>query len=219
MKKLNIIYEDKHLLVVNKPCKLLTINTNQKDKITLYNEVYDYLHKKNQKVFIVNRLDKDTSGLVVFAKSTKVKKLLQDSWNKVIRKYYGVVEGVIAKSDKVESYLIENKFLQTYSTKNSKGKFAQTLYTPISNNKKFTLLEIQIMTGRKNQIRVHMQDINHPIVGDKKYGSKKYNPINRMGLHAYYLEFIHPITKQKLILQTKIPSEFVKLLNLDNITN
>ena len=212
MKKLNIVYEDKHLIVINKPSKVLTIGTNKDKNNNLYREVYDYLHKKNQKVFIVNRLDKDTSGLVVFAKSEKVKNIMQDNWDKVIRKYYAVVDGVISKEGKVESYLKETKTLLTYSSNDKSGKYAKTLYKPISHNKKYTLLEIQILTGRKNQIRVHMQDIKHPIIGDKKYGSKE-SPINRMALHAYYLEFIHPITKEIIIIEIKIPQEFRTIIN------
>jgi len=217
MKKLNILYEDKHLLVVNKPAKVLTIGTIKDKDNNLYREVYDYLHKKNQKVFIVNRLDKDTSGLVVFAKSEKVKNIMQDNWSNVLRKYYAVVEGVISKEGMVESYLKETKTLLTYSSKDKNGKYAKTLYKPILSNKKYTLLKVQILTGRKNQIRVHMQDIGHPIVGDKKYGSKE-SPLNRMALHAYFLEFSHPITKEVIKLETNMPKEFENFgVNLEKI--
>ncbi len=210
MKKLNIVYEDKFLLIVNKPAKMLTISTNKGNEPNLYSEVYDYLHKKNQKVFIVNRLDKDTSGLVVFAKNENVKYLMQNNWEHVERKYYAVVEGVIKESGMVESYLKETKTLLTYSTNDKAGKYAKTIYEIVKSNKKYTLLEINILTGRKNQIRVHMQDINHPIIGDKKYGSK-INPINRMCLHAYYLNFIHPVNKEAIVLSIPMPKEFNKL--------
>ena len=209
MKKLNIIYEDKYLLIINKPAKLLTIATNKGNEINLYNEVYDYLHKKNQKVFIVNRLDKDTSGLVMFAKSEEIKNIMQNNWKDVIRKYYAIVEGQILKEGFIESYLKETKTLLTYSTKDKSGKYAKTIYKPIISNKKYSLIEINILTGRKNQIRVHMQDIKHPIVGDKKYGSI-INPINRMCLHAYYLKFVHPKTKELIELTTDLPKEFNK---------
>ena len=212
MKKLDIVFEDKNLLVVNKPCKLLTIGTIKDKEHNLYREVYDYLHKKNQKVFIVNRLDKDTSGLVVFAKSEKIKNELQENWSNVIRKYYAIVNGNILKDGTIESYLKETKTLETYSTNDKSGKYAKTIYKPLINNKKYTLLEIDLVTGRKNQIRVHMKDINHPIVGDKKYGLKE-NPINRMALHAYYLEFVHPVSHELIKLETKIPKEFEKLVN------
>lgn len=210
MKKLNIVYEDKFLLIINKETKLLTIATNKENEHNLYSDVYNYLHKKNQKVFIVNRLDRDTSGLVIFAKSEEIKNIMQANWNEVIRKYYAVVEGQILKSGSVESYLKETKTLLTYSTKDKSGKYAKTIYNPIYSNKKYTLLDINILTGRKNQIRVHMQDISHSIVGDKKYGSR-INPINRMCLHAYYLKFMHPKTNETIELITDFPKEFNKL--------
>ena len=218
MKKLNILYEDKYLLIVNKPAKLLTIATTKDNEKNLYSEVYDYLHKKNQKVFIVNRLDKETSGVVVFAKNENIKKIMQDNWEKVERKYYALVHGVITKEGTIESYLKETKTFLTYITKDKKGKFAKTSYKPISNNTKYTLLDIEIFTGRKNQIRVQLSSINHPIVGDKKYGLKD-NPINRMCLHAYFLKFIHPVTKELIIIIDKMPNEFKKLgLNIHNAT-
>lgn len=211
MKKLNIIYEDKYLLVVNKPCKLLTISNGKENVKTLYSDVYDYLHKKNQKIFVVHRLDRDTSGLVMFAKSENVKNIMQDNWAKVVRKYYAVVEGVVRSNGKVESYLKETKTFLTYSTHDKSGKFAQTFYKPICNNKKYSLLDISITTGRKNQIRVHMQDIKHSLIGDRKYGSS-LNPINRLGLHAYYLEFKHPINNENIVLMTQIPKEFERVV-------
>lgn len=211
MKKLNIIYEDKSLLVINKPSGILTIATDKEKEKTLYHEVYEYLHKKNQKVFIVNRLDKYTSGLIIFAKNQEIKNILQTNWDKVIRKYYAVVTGTITEKGQIIQYLIEGKDLKTYITNNkNKGKKAITIYNPIINKNTYTLLDIEIKTGRKNQIRVGLSSINHPIIGDKKYASPK-NPIGRLGLHSYYLELIHPKTKQKLILETKLPKEFEKI--------
>lgn len=206
--KLDIIFEDKHILIVNKPSKKLTISTDKEKYNTLYNEVYNYLHKKNQKCFIIHRLDKETSGLIIFAKSEKAKNIMQENWEDVIRKYYAVVEGIITSNGKIESYLKETKTLYTYSTNDKvNGKYALTFYNPINNNNAYTLLDVLIKTGRKNQIRVHMNDINHPIIGDKKYNSKK-NPLGKLGLYAYYLEFNHPITKEKMIIKADIPKEF-----------
>lgn len=211
MKKLNIIYEDKSLLVINKPSGILTIATDKEKEKTLYHEVYEYLHKKNQKVFIVNRLDKHTSGLIIFAKNQEIKNILQRNWDKVIRKYYAVVTGTIKEKGQIIQYLIEEKDLKTYITNNkNKGKKAITIYNPLINKNTYTLLDIEIKTGRKNQIRVGLSSINHPIIGDKKYASPK-NPIGRLGLHSYHLELIHPKTKQKLILETKLPKEFEKI--------
>lgn len=213
--KLDIIYEDKFLIVVNKKSGLLTIGTDKEREKTLYNKVYTYLKQKHKsnKVFIVHRLDKDTSGLVVFAKSEKVKFLLQDSWENVKRLYYVIVNGVVENEhDTIKSYLKETKSLLVYSTNDKKGKLAITEYKKLNSNTKYSLLEINIKTGRKNQIRVHLNDIGHSIVGDKKYGNSKINPLNKLCLHAYYLEFIHPITNELLKLEIDYPKEFSKLI-------
>lgn len=211
MKKLNIAYEDRFILVVDKPSGLLTISTKKEKEKTLYHEVFNYLHKKNQKVFIVNRIDKDTSGLVVFAKDEETKRKLQLSWEKTIRKYYGIVIGKIINDGKIENYLYEGKDLKTYITKDkNKGKYALTLYKIIKKNNAYTLIDIEINTGRKNQIRAGLSSINHPLIGDKKYEAKK-NPIGRLGLHSYYLKFNHPKTNKTVEVISKIPKEFSKI--------
>ena len=170
MQKLKIIYEDKYLIVIDKPHNLLTIATEKEKENTLYHEVLMYEQKKHKsnKIFIVHRLDKETSGLVLFAKSIKIKELLQNNWKNVKRYYVALVSGKVNKTGEIKSYLKETKTLLTYSSKDKTGKLAITKYKPIEITDKYSLLEIQILTGRKNQIRVHMQDIGHPIVGDKK---------------------------------------------------
>lgn len=209
-KKLDIIYEDKEIIVVNKPAKKLTIATTKEQNRTLYHEVREYVKKQNpkNKIFIVHRLDKDTSGVILFAKNEKIKKLLQDNWDylTVNREYLAIIEGIPKnKKDIIKSYLMETKTLQVFSTKDSKkGKLAITEYEVLKSNKSYSLLKINIKTGRKNQIRVHMSDINHPIVGDKKYNSKT-NPLNRLGLHAKTLEIKHPITKKVMSFTAKVP--------------
>ena len=212
--KLKILYEDKSIIIISKPSNLLTIGTNKEHNNTLYRKVSEYVKKqhKSNKIFIVHRLDKDTSGIIVFAKTEPVKRILQRNWDKTKRKYVALVEGKVAKGDTIKNYLAETKTLKTYITNDKKiGKLAITKYKPIKDNKEYTLLDIEILTGRKNQIRVHMESINHPIVGDKKYNSKK-NPIRRMCLHATYLEFIHPITNKRLIIEDKYPNIFDKLI-------
>ena len=209
-KKLNILYEDKCIIVVYKESGIPTIK-DKNSKTNLYSMVYDYLHKKNQKVFIVHRLDKDTSGLVMFAKDEKIKKTLQDNWEKTIRKYYALVHGVSKKRGVIESYLKETKSLYSYSTNDKKGDYAKTIYEKINNNKEYSLLKIEIKTGRKNQIRVHMKDNNTPIVGDKKYGIKDKS--KKMMLNAYYLCFNHPITKERIEIDTGIPKEYNSSIN------
>ncbi len=209
MKKLNILFEDKHLIIVYKESFLPTIKVeNVKDN--LYSEVYDYLHKKNQKVFVVHRLDRDTSGLVVFAKSERVKEALQRNWDNVIREYLAIVHGNTKDRDVIKSYLKETKTLLTYSTKDKSGKYAETEYKKIMSNSQYSLLEINIKTGRKNQIRVHMKDNNTPILGDRKYGRK--DGFRHMMLLAKKLEFIHPVTHQKVLVDLGIPEEYLKHL-------
>ena len=201
MKKLNIIYEDKFMVVIIKPCKLLTV-ANEKSNRTLYSEVYDYLHKKNQRVFVVHRLDFDTEGLVIFAKNQDIQKKLQNDWDNVIRKYVAIVHGSINQERVFEDFLAENKFLKTYVTKDKiKGKKAITKVAPLKYSKNYSIVDIKIETGRKNQIRTQLSENKTPIIGDKKYGQK--DGFREMALMAYYLEFIHPVTKNKMILQCK----------------
>ncbi|MBQ8472787.1 MAG: RNA pseudouridine synthase [Bacilli bacterium] len=214
--KLKIIYEDKYLLVVDKPNNLLTVSNEKESENTLFHKVYLYIKRKNknQKIFIVHRLDYDTSGLVVFAKSEKVKKQLQDNWDQVIRKYMAIVHGNLeTKSGTIKSYLKMTKTQLVYSTNDSKnGKLAITSYKTILENKKYSLLDIDIKTGRKNQIRVHLNDLGYPILGDKKYSSIK-DKAKRMYLHAYYLEFTHPITNNKLKFELDVPTDFLNTFN------
>ena len=214
MKKLDIIYEDKELLVINKESSLLTIGTDKNKTNTLYHEVRQYIRKKNQKVFIVNRLDKDTSGIVLFAKNEKLKKLLQDNWNDITnRYYYAVVEGIPKKKeDTLKNYLKENSTLQVYISNDNNGKLAILNYKVIDNTNKYSLLDIEIKTGKRNQIRCQLDYIGNPIIGDKKYNSKK-NPIGRLGLHAYKLILKNPINKKTYNFESKIPKEFTNIFN------
>ena len=207
MKKLKILYEDKDLIVVRKDDKVLTVSDG-KNFNTLYSEVYDYLHKKNQKVFVVHRLDKDTSGLVMFAKSERVKNIMQDNWDKVIRKYYAVVCGKLNGEGEVKQYLSEDKTLRVYVSNN--GKLAITDYKCLKITSAYSLMDVLIKTGRRNQIRVCFSSLGHPIIGDKKYGAKK-NPIGRLGLHAYYLEFNHPVNNKKIVVKDEMPTDFKKI--------
>lgn len=212
--EIEIIYEDNDIIVVNKPYNLLTISTEKEKEKTLYRYMSDYLKIKNKKskIFVVHRLDKETSGVVVFAKNEKTKELLQNNWNEIVtRKYIAIVEGKMQKKNgEIKSFLKENKGFKTYSSNN--GDLAITQYTTLKTNDTYSLLEIIIKTGKKNQIRVHLSDINHKIIGDKKYNST-LNPINRMGLHALELKLVHPITKKQYTFSTTLPKEFVKLSN------
>lgn len=215
---IDILFEDEHLLIINKPNGLLSMASAKEKEKTAYHLVRAYLQKKahRAKVFIVHRLDKDTSGVLLFAKNDTVKYILQNNWNELVTKrgYTAIVEGHLHKNEgTIRNYLMETKTQLVYSSRDSKeGKLAITHYRVLNQNQNYTLLDISLETGRKNQIRVHMQDIGHPIIGDKKYGART-SPINRLGLHAHALEFNHPITKEKIKVKTKIPSEFIKLLS------
>jgi 23S rRNA pseudouridine1911/1915/1917 synthase len=212
-KKMDIIYEDKELLVINKPSGLLTIATEKEHLHTLYHEAREYVKKQNpkNKIFIVHRLDKDTSGVVVFAKNEKLKHALQNNWDDLVglREYYAVLCGTPKKSKgEIKSYLKESKTLHVYSAK--EGKLAITNYEIVKKNKEYSLAKINILTGRKNQIRVAMSDIGNPIVGDKKYNAKK-NPFRRVCLHASKLVLTHPTTKKEYTFICEYPKIFDKL--------
>lgn len=214
-KKLDILYEDKFIIIVNKPSNLLTVATDKEKDRTLYSYVYDYLKQKNKnnKVFIVHRLDKDTSGIVILAKDEKTKFYLQDNWDKFKRNYVAIVNGKVKKKKGViKSYLQETKTHLTYSVNDKNGKLAITEYEKILENKQYTMLSLNLKTGRKNQIRVQLADMGNPIVGDKKYGIKK-DPIRRMALVANTLEFVHPKTGEKIIIDIDIPNNFISLIN------
>ncbi len=212
MKKLRIIYEDKYLIIVNKPTGEFTISRDDHYDNNLYDEVKTYVKKQNpkNKIFIVHRLDKDTSGLVLFAKNEKVKYDLQRNWQNVERKYYAVVSGKLnEKNGTLKDFLYETKGLDVVVTNIKKiGKLAITNFNVIENNNKYSLLDINIETGRRNQIRVQLANIGHPIIGDKKYGKVKYK---RMMLEAYYLKFVHPVTKKVCYAELPLNNDFEKL--------
>ena len=168
---------------------------------------------KKKKVFVIHRLDYDTSGVIMFAKNKEVQGLYQSKWNELakIREYTAVVEGITNNKGHIESYLKQTKTLLVYSSKNKDGYFAATDYEKIMNNNKYSMLKIHISTGRRNQIRCHMHDINHPILGDSRYNSR-YNPIDRLALHANKLVITDPISKKELTFVSKIPLEFYNLV-------
>ena len=213
--KLDIVYEDKWLIIINKPSHLLTIGTDSEKEKTLFHKVimYEKRKNKNNKVFVVHRLDKDTSGLVIFAKNQDIKNKLQNNWEKVNRGYVAIVNGKTKDKDTLKSYLMETKTLYVYSTQDKKnGKLAITEYEKQAENKKLTLLKIKLKTGRKNQIRVQLNDNGNPIVGDKKYGDIKFDPLRRLCLDANFLDFIHPVTRKRILIEKDVPKEFVKIM-------
>lgn len=212
--KVNIIYEDDYFLVVDKPSGMLTVATeDDKDSNNnLYSVLSKYVKKKNSnsKIFVVHRLDKDTSGVLFFAKSEKLQYLLQDDWNNIAtRIYYSVVYGNTKEEGTIKSYLKEDSNLVTYST--DTGKLAITCYKKIQSNNDYSLLEILIKTGRRNQIRVQLKEIGHPIVGDSKYGHKDKNH-KRMMLHAAKLTIINPLNKKKMVFESKLDRSFYEIV-------
>ena len=214
--KFEIIYEDSNYLIVNKENGLLTISTSNQEKNiedTLYRRVREYLNQKKEYAFIVNRIDKETSGIVVFAKNLKLKEQLQEHWNDIVKRrgYIAVVSGVIKKQGRIDNYLYEDKMTFSHSTKYG-GKRAITNYKPIKNHSKYTMLDVWIETGRKNQIRVHMSELGYPIVGDKKYHSKD-NSLKRLCLHHYEISLIDPISGKLLRFTSEVPREFYRLFH------
>ena len=210
-KNIDIIYEDKDIIVINKPSGLLTVATEKEKNKTAYHLVMEYLKKKNKnnRIFIIHRLDKDTSGIIMFAKNERAKHLYQDNWNDIVKKrcYYAVIDGKMEnKEGTIKSYLKENGNM-VYSVKDRSGKLAVTEYKVLKERKNISLLDINLKTGRKNQIRVHMKENKTPILGDLKYGEKS-KLINRLALHAYKLELINPVTKKLLTFEVNMPNEF-----------
>ena len=209
--KIDILYEDSNIIVVNKPSLLLTIaNAKEKDK-TLYRIVSDYVKKnnKNSKIFVIHRLDYETSGIVMFAKSEKIKELYQNNWNNLVkyRGYTCMVEGKVKNnSDTIKLYLAENKSLFVYVSDKEHGREAITKYNVIKRFPTKTLLDVEILTGRRNQIRVSMQSIGHPIIGDIKYGSKVFN--KHLLLCANKLIITNPLNNKDFNFEVKIPSYF-----------
>jgi 23S rRNA pseudouridine1911/1915/1917 synthase len=213
---LDIIFEDDYYLIVNKEAGLLTISTSNLNKDredTLYKRVRYYLNSKKEYAFIVNRIDKETSGLVVFVKNEGLRDTLQSNWNHIVKKrgYIAIVCGKITKQGRIDNYLYEDKMTFSHSTTRG-GKRAITNYRPICDNERYTMLDVWIETGRKNQIRVHMTEMNHPIVGDKKYYSKD-NSLHRLALHHYEISFIDPISKKLLTFHSEVPHEFYRLFD------
>ena len=211
----DILFEDDHIIVVNKPSGLLTIATEKEREKTLYHIVREYLISKNRnaKVFIVHRLDKDTSGIVVLAKDLKTKNKLQENWNEYVtlREYTGVVYGQLKnKQDRIVQNLKENKANLVYVSR--EGKEAITNYEVLKENDKYSLLKITIETGRKNQIRVAFSTLKHPIVGDKKYNPEEKGT-NRLYLHANRLKMYYPEIRKDILFETNIPNEFKKIMN------
>ena len=217
--KLRIIYEDDYLLVVEKREGLLTMATHRESQeTTAYSILKSHLKKANPRaeLYTVHRLDRETSGVLLFAKAKSIQQALQENWHQVVtqRLYSALVEGCPSpKEDTIVSWLTEHeKSLRVHSSPTDNGgQKAVTHYKVTKSNETYSLLDVQLETGRKNQIRVHMADIGHPVVGDKKYG-RGISSMKRIGLHARLIEFIHPVTHRKVRFESPIPKAFLSLL-------
>lgn len=217
--KLRIIFEDAYLIVVEKKEGLLTVSTGNEDETTAFSILKNHVKKSSpdNRIYVVHRLDRETSGVIMFAKNREVQLILQENWHRIItqRIYVALVEGKIEKErDTIVTWLSENeKSLKIHSSNTDNGgQQAITHYRCVKSNEDYSLLEIELETGRKNQIRVHMQGIGHPIVGDKKYGAN-ISPINRLGLHARLLAFYHPITTDIVSFETQVPRNFLNIFH------
>ena len=217
---LDILYEDGDIFIVHKPAGLLTVATIDERERTAYAYLRQYLkqHNPKQRLFIVHRLDKYVSGVLVFAKSEHVQAVLQDVFSRhdIQRKYWAIVEGVVKKDQgTIRSRLVEDRNLRMHSTTDTKkGKSAVTHFRVLQRFPKLTTLEITLETGRKNQIRVHLSEMGHAIVGDRSYGSTQ-NTLGRIGLHAFHLGFSHPVTGKPMLFETDPPPEFRRYIPAD----
>jgi len=211
---IRLIWEDDDLVVVEKKSGILTVPTGPgKREKTAQNIVDDYVYSEDGRshAYVCHRLDQFTSGILIFAKNSRVQQLLRDSWSTYVieRMYMAVCEGhPEQQAGEVRSYLAENSAMKVYSSQDpSMGKLSVTRYKVVKSNESYSLIDIQILTGRKNQIRVHMSDLGCPVAGDKKYGAKS-NPCGRLMLHNYALQFIHPVTRENLRFELPLPNNF-----------
>lgn len=214
--RLRIIYEDDDIIVVNKSYGLLSVGTDNKKEGTAYSILRDYLKRLNpaNKLFIVHRLDQHTSGLMLFAKNIKAKEAMQHNWNNMVldRRYAAIVEGCPEPAEGVRrSRLLENAQHLMYSTDDPKGLEAVTRYKVLKSRNGYSLVDVSLDTGRKNQIRVHMHDMGTPIAGDRRYGAKT-SPIHRLALHARTLRFVHPMTHKDMNFSIPLPASFNSLV-------
>jgi len=213
---LRILHLDRELIVVEKPSGLFTVGTDRDKTRTAHYFLNDYVRKGNPKsrerVYVVHRLDRETSGLLVFARSEAAKFFLQDHWDEAEKSYFAVVHGEVSPAEgTIRSALVESSAMRVYSTPDAAlGKMAVTDYRVLRSGKGLSLLDIALRTGRKHQIRVHMADLGHPLAGDKRYGRPDRAP--RLALHACSLTIPHPASGKRLNFTSKLPVEFERML-------
>lgn len=217
--RMDLIYEDESFIVIDKECGLLSVAAGKENEDTAFSILNRYVRhkKKNAELYVVHRLDKHTSGIMMFTKNKDFQQKLQDNWEEAVTKriYYAVAEGSVENDDgEIISWLKENKALVMYSSQtDGDGQKAVTRYHVMKRNAQYSLLKVELETGRKNQIRVHLKDIGHSVAGDKKYGAKT-DPLRRLALHAGILEFSHPLTGESMHFETPVPALFKKLFTV-----
>ena len=212
-KYVKIVYEDKDIIVIEKSEGILSMASTPK-QYCVKNVLDEYFEKRHFKctAHVVHRLDRETSGLMIYAKNIETAKILEDNWHDMVydRRYIAVLCGKVEKEGgTIQSWLRESKSFVTYSSPTDNGgKLAITHYHRLRYTDEFSLVEMKLETGRKNQIRVHMADLGNPVAGDQKYGNGR-DPLHRLALHAYRLNFYHPITREQMEFETPIPKEFL----------
>lgn len=207
-----IVYEDQYLVVIEKNIGILSMAAGHKS-LNVKAVLDDYFKKSRQRctAHVVHRLDRDTSGLMIYAKDMETEQILEHNWHDIVfdRRYVAVLSGEMEEDEgTIENWLKDNKAYVTYSSPvDNGGKYAITHFRTLDRTTEHSLVEFKLETGRKNQIRVHSADMNHPVCGDVKYGNGD-DPIHRLCLHAYMLCFYHPVTHQLMEFQTMIPAQF-----------
>ena len=216
-KGLPVIYEDRDIIVVEKPCGLLSVGTDRDKSRTVHTILNDYVRKGNprsrNRVYIVHRLDRETSGILILAKSEAAKTFLQGHWQETDKRYLTVVHGSLTpKKGTISSHLAENSAFTVFSTPDpALGKLSHTEYTVLKETRGFSLLEIHLLTGRKHQIRVHLSEKGHPVVGDNRYG-RGNDGYATLALHARSISFTHPVSGKRMTFETGIPDFFTRLV-------
>ncbi len=213
-----IQYDDKYIIVGNKAPGFLTVAALWNRENTVQSALNQYVRKGNSKsrkcVYVVHRLDQDTSGVLIFAKTKQAQSFLKDNWKTTKKTYYAIVHGRLARrTGTISSYLIEDDEYVMHATDDTeRGKLALTDYEVLKETSKFSLIKIDLLTGKKNQIRVHFADLGHPIVGDMKYGNSATKD-GRMALHSKSISFNHPVTKERLTFEAKVPEYFKNIVD------
>lgn len=215
-----ILFEDRDLIIGNKSAGILTVAALWEKQNTIHQILNSYVRKgsavSKKSVYVVHRLDQATSGVLMFAKTPEVQEFMKNNWKTTIKTYYAIVHGHLQKKQgTISSHLVEDEDYVVASTSDTEqGKLAITEYSVVKEDKNKSLLKINLLTGKKNQIRVHMAEAGHPIVGDAKYGKK--NDGKNLMLHSYSLEFTHPFRRERLQVTAKVPDSFERLISINS---